>query len=282
VPAGSALLLGRPSAPVDARAWLRTVGRPGPERWVWPVAAAGWLVLVWAASGWFPLGGSATEHHHHAGMEMADAGPGVNPMALPGIAGQPGLEVVAGQLAVHYGMWVAMVAATMLPLIAWNLRVVGLRSPLRRRTRATLEVGAGWSVMWLAAGLVVAVLLVAAAETVPPAATIVVACAASVAWQFTRVRRTALARCHQTFAPPLGAGASAACLRFGRSLGRDCALACAGGMLMMAVAGHSLLAVLALGWLSWRDVRRPHDRPATASSVAVLVGVGALALAVQA
>jgi predicted metal-binding membrane protein len=273
VPARSALLLGRPSAPVDARAWLRTIGRPGPERWVWPVAAAGWAVLVWAASDWFPLGASAMPAHHHPGMEVTDADPGA--------PGQLALHGVGGQLALHYAMWIAMVAATMLPLIAWNLRVVGLRSPLPRRTRATLEVVAGWSVVWLAAGLVVTVVLVAAAETVPPAATIVVACAAAVAWQFTRARKTALARCHQTFAPPLGPGATSACLRFGRSLGRNCALSCAGSMLMMAVAGHGLLAVVALAWLSWRDVRRPHDRPATASSVAVLVGVGALALAFQ-
>ena len=35
-----------PAISVETRAWLRTIGRPGPERWVWLVAALGWVVLT--------------------------------------------------------------------------------------------------------------------------------------------------------------------------------------------------------------------------------------------
>jgi predicted metal-binding membrane protein len=184
---------------------------------------------------------------------------------------EPGL---VGEWAGHLLLWLAMVAATMLPLIAWNLRGVGLRSPRERRTSATLEVAGGWALVWLAAGVVVSVGIVVS-QAAPLVVTVGLVCAVAVTWQFTRIKRIALARCHRRFAPPLGAADTPACLRFGRSLGRDCVLSCWPSMAMMAVAGHQLPAVVALGWLSWRDRRRPHDRPGTVVSVAVLVGVGA-------
>lgn len=262
----STLLAPRPGRPrLETRAWLRTVGRAGPERWVWPTAGAGWAVLVWAAIGWYPLGGDAMAGHHHVGTGHPESDPGV-----------------VAAFGVHLALWIAMIAATMLPLIAHNLRTVGLRSPRRRRVRATLEVAAGWALVWLGAGVVVAVGLVASAATLPTGVVIGAVCAASVAWLFARARRFALARCHRTFAPPLGAAARAANARFGMSLGRDCLLACGPSMVLMAASGHQLLVVAALGWLSWRDARRPHDSPGTALSAVVLVAVGAFALVTQA
>lgn len=255
---------------LEARSWLRTIGRPGPERWVWPVAAAGWAILVWGAVGWHPLGGSAMAAHDHAGMT--------------GHAGMthPAVSSLAATAGLHLALWAAMIAATMLPLIARSLRAVGLRSPLGRRTRATLEVASGWSLVWLAAGVVVSLALVATAGVVPHALAVGVVCAAAVGWQFTRVRRIALARCHRTFAPPLGRGAASASVGFGLSLGRDCLLSCGASMALMAVAGHQPVVVVALGWLAWRDMRRPHDSPGTATAVAVLIGVGAFAVLTQA
>jgi predicted metal-binding membrane protein len=247
--------------PLETRAWLRTVGRPGPESWVWPVAAAALAVLVWGSFGWFPLGaGFEGGYHHHMGMSPAHnkAGP-------------------VGELAGHLVLWVAMVGATMLPLVAGNLRGVGLRSPRARRIRATAEVATGWALVWLAFGAGFTVALAVTGPVVPAALIIGVATAA-VAWQFTAIKRVAVARCHRRFAPPLGAAATPACLRFGRSLGRDCLLSCWPTMVMMTVAGHQVLAVAALGWLSWRDRRRPHDRPGRLVSVLVLGGVAAATL----
>ena len=245
---------------LEARAWLRTVGRPGPERWVWPVAAVAWLALAWGGFGWYPLGDPSPSGHQHAPTSPTAAGPAPAATAFTG----------------HLAMWVAMVGATMLPLIAGNLRGVGLRSPRRRRARATVEVASGWALVWLAAGVVTTLAMVVSRATLPPVVTGAAVCALAVAWQFTDVKRVALARCHRRFAPPLGTAATPACLRFGRSLGRDCLLSCWATMAMMTVAGHHLAAVVALGWLSWRDRRRPHDRPGTAISVMVLAGVGAL------
>ncbi len=51
--------------------------------------------------------------------------------------------------------------------------------------------------------------------------------------------------------------------------------------IVMAVAGHQLIVVVALGWLSWQDIRRAHDSPGTALSVAVLAVVGVFAALVQ-
>jgi predicted metal-binding membrane protein len=239
------------------------MGRPGPESWVWPVAAAALAVLVWGSFGWYPLGaGPEGDHHHQMGMSPAQG------------EGRP-----VGELAGHLVLWVAMVGATMLPLIAGNLRCVGLRSPRARRTRASVEVATGWAVVWLAFGAVLTIVLALADPVVPAAVIIGVTTAAAIAWQFTLIKRVAVARCHRRFAPPLGAAATPACLRFGRSLGRDCLLSCWPTMAMMTVAGHQLLAVAALGWLSWRDRRRPHDRPGRLVNVLVLGGVAAAALA---
>ena len=220
------------------------------------------MVLAWAGSGWYPLGSPSLAGHQHAGMSPAAAGPA--PLGW----------VFAG----HLLIWMAMVGATMLPLIAWNLRGVGLRSPRERRSRATVEVAAGWALLWLAAGVVVTLGVLVSQAAVPAVVTVAAVCAVAVAWQFTDLKRVALARCHRRFAPPLGAAATPACLRFGRSLGRDCLLSCWATMAMMTVAGHHLVAVVALGWLSWRDRRRPADRPGTAVSVLVLVGVGLFAV----
>lgn len=244
----------RTRTPLETRAWLRSIGRAGPESWLWPVAAFGVVVLVWGSLGWFPLGMPHGGHDHGSMAMHHAAGP-------------------AGGMASHLILWAAMVTATMLPLVAENLRGVGLRSPRGRRTRATLRVAAGWGSVWLAFGLVVVVLTALADLVVPTAETALVVGAAAIGWQLTDTKRLAVARCHRRFAPPLGAEAGPACVRFGRSLGRDCVLGCWPTMTMMSVAGHQPVAVAALAWLSWRDRRRPHDRPSRLVNALVIAGV---------
>ena len=256
---------------LEARAWLRTVGRPGPERWIWAVVAAGWVVLVVNATGWRPFRGAPT-------TSMGE---------MPGMS--PGMSMDHGThaspwapLGHHLLLWVAMVAATMLPLVAGNLRSVGLRSPRGLRTRATVHVAAGWALVWLAAGLVITPAVLLGMATVPMAPLVAVTCAVALGWQLTRVKRVAVARCHRTFAPPLGPAAAPACRRFGVTLGRDCLLTCWPSMVLMTLAAHELLVIVPLAWLSWRDTRRPHNRPGVGTSVLVLLGAGALALAIAA
>ena len=248
-----------PTVSLETRAWLRTVNRLGPERWVWPVATLGWLVLT--APVWGPLLGLHTQvHEHHAGT--------TNP------AERPWWSEFGG----HLVMWTAMVLATMLPLVAWNLRQVGLRSPSTRRGTATVEVAAGWAAAWLGTGVVLSAAALIAMRAISPAYIVAATVAVALAWQFTAVRRVAVARCHRTFAPPLGPTARGACFRFGGTLGRDCVVSCWAGMALMTVAGHQLVVVLPIAWLSWRDRRRPHDRPGTRVSVAVLGLTGLVAV----
>lgn len=255
---------------LDTRGWLRSVWRAGPERWIWPVSLIAWVVLAWGAIGWYPLGlrlGDSMSHHQVIGS------------APPAASEVRSSFSVA--FAAHLLLWVVMIAATMLPLIARNLRTVGLRSPRPRRTAATLEVSAGWAIVWVAAGAAVAAALALPASAGARWATVAFVCGAGVAWQFTRVRTSALTRCHRAIAPPLGAGATSACVRFGSSLGWACVLGCWPSMVLMAVSGHNLVVVGALAWLSWRDVRLPHNRPARWTSAAVLAGVGAFVLFLQ-
>lgn len=260
----------RASTRLDPRGWSRSLWRPGPERWVWSVSLAGWAVLMWSAVGWYPLGaqGSGYSWQHHA----------VLPLAPDAAQATPGALESAGM---HLLLWVAMAAATMLPLIAGNLRTIGLRSPRSRRTLATVEVAAGWSAVWVAAGAAGTAALMAASAVLPGWVAVLLVCGAAVAWQFTRLRDAAVARCHRVLAPPLGRGASSACRRFGVSLGWASVLGCWPSMALMSLSGHNLLVVAVLGWLAWRDVRLPHNRPGRWTSAAVLTGVGAVVALAQ-
>lgn len=262
-----------PAVCLESRAWLRTVARRGPERWSWALVGAGWLGLLV----YLPSHGGARPDPT---LGMADM------PRMPGVAGS---GVVAddaadpflawsSELGLHLLMWAAMVLATMLPLVVWNLRQIGLRSPRLRRTSATCNVVAGWLLVWLGAGIVVCTAALLALRSISYVLIVAVIVAAAVAWQPTRMKRVAVARCHRTFAPPLGRTAGRACVRFGSTLGRDCLVACWPGMLVMTTAGHRLSVVVPLACLSWRDRRRPHDRPGTWLSAAVLLVGGVLAL----
>lgn len=250
-----------PTVRLESRAWLRTAARPGPGRWAWALVAAGWLGLLLPQL-------SHRETRPHATTAMHD---------MPGMPAMDAGPAWWSELGVHVLMWLAMALATMLPLVVWNLRQVGARSPRTRRTAATADVAAGWMSVWLGAGVVLSAAALVAMRATSSVLVTTVAVAVAVAWQPTAVKRVAVARCHRTFAPPLGPVARRACARFGTTLGRDCLVACWPSMLVMTAAGHRLTVVVPLAWLSWRDRRRPHDRPGTWVSVAVLLLVGVLA-----
>lgn len=259
---------------LETRAWVRSMWRSGPESWVWAVSLAAWLVLCATWIGGLAAGeasiGPLGSHDHGASLP-------VDPDAVAAAA-PPGIAVIAG---LHLAAWAVMVAATMLPLIAPNLRTVGLRSPRGRRTRATLETAGGWAVSWVAVGVVACVLVAVATAWMASWVVTVAVCLLAIGWQFAPVRRVAMARSRRFIAPSLGSGARAECARFGVSLGWDGVVACWPTMVLMTAAGHHPVAVIALAWLSWRDMRRPHDRPGRALSISILATVGALALLVQ-
>ncbi len=257
-------------SPLAWRSWARSLVQPGPERWVHVVALAGWVVLIVHAAwstGLVPSpapASTATGMHDMPGM----AGTSHHPAALG-----PAIGWLVPTL-----MWLAMLAATMLPLAAPNLRYLGLHSSRRRQTLATVDAGCGWLLVWgVPAGLAAASWLLTRAAGPVPAT--VVAFSGAIAWQTTRRKRIVTARCHRTLAPPLDATASVACRRYGVQLGTDCATSCWAIMGAMAVSGHELLVVVPLAWVTWYERRRSHHVPTTKTTVLVLAGAGLVAVA---
>ncbi len=238
-----------------------------PEAWLWIVGAAGWVALAaHEVAGRLP---TSAGHHgmamDHAGMSTGSAG---SPTWLAGASMQA-------------AMWAAMIAI-MAPLIAPNVRFVALRSPLVLRRRVTLAVVAGWSVAWVVAAMVLGTGTWLAIRVVGDAAAIAGFVAVAVLWQMTPTKRRVAARCHRTCAPPLDADqAAVVCGRFGLRLGLDCVASCWALMAAMAAAGHALVAVVPLFWVSWYERRRrPHHDPGTrlATGVMACTGVTLVAL----
>lgn len=254
-----------PRPPIAVRSWARTISRSGPERWLFVLAGVGWAALVVhaaVASGTFDSG---TSHRHvmtgRPMPSMQGSNHGVGGWSLPAV------------WVVSLAMWVAMLAATMLPLIAANVRYAALRSPRNRRTRVTIVVVAGWFVVWLAAASALGIGTRLLVDQLGLALATVVAFVVAAGWQVTRRKRVGVARCHRMYAPPIGAGMTSACWRFGMRLGTDCVSSCWALMGAMAVSGHPLFVVLPLAWVSWFERRRPHFSPGTGITVAVLVSV---------
>lgn len=176
-------------------------------------------------------------------------------------------------------MWAAMVVATMLPLIASSVRFAALRSPQRHRFDATVHVVAGWAAVWAATAALLWLGTTLLRELAGPTGALVVTFGAALVWQCTRCKRVRVARCHRTLAPPLGRlAARRACRRFGVGLGVDCAGSCWALTAAMAVAGHALLVVVPLAWVSWFERRRPHHDPPVWETVAVVAVTAAAAL----
>lgn len=177
-------------------------------------------------------------------------------------------------------MWWGMVAATMLPLIGPNVRFVALRSPRRRRATATVDVVAGWAVVWTGVAVVLWAGTTVAARSVGPTVTLLGAFGAAMLWQGTRTKRVHVARCHRTLSPPLhDRTARLTCWRFGAALGADCAASCWALMTAMAATGHSLVVVVPLAWVSWFERKRPHHKPPRAVGAIVIAATAATVMA---
>lgn len=176
-------------------------------------------------------------------------------------------------------MWMAMVAGTMLTLIAPNVRFVALRSTRRSRTAATVDVVTGWALVWAGVGTFLAVGTWLLARATGRLTALVITFVVASAWQLSWRKRLSLARCHRTFSPPLDRrSARPACRRFGVRLATDCAASCWALMAAMAVSQHRLLVVVPLAWVSWYERRRPHHDPRGGVTAAVTALVGVLAV----
>jgi predicted metal-binding membrane protein len=177
------------------------------------------------------------------------------PMAMPWLP-MPG-QAWVGTAASFLGMWVAMMAAMMLPSLApmlWRYRQALATTGKRRLDRLTALVGAGYLLVWAVLGLPVFALGAAAAaaamqlpvlaRTVPMAAGVVVLGAGAL--QFTAWKARHLACCRTVpHGGPLPADACTA-WRHGIRLGLQCACCCGNLMAILLAIGVMDLRAMAV------------------------------------
>lgn len=252
-----------PPETVRRRRWERRRSslQRQPQWWLTAVAVIGWLVLagLFVAAQLAPA--TTAGHGGHAGH---DHGAGAT---------------VAG-VAPHVAAGIAMVAV-MLPLIAVNVRYAALRSPRRARGAVTVDVVAGWTLVWVGAALALGVAAWLLANGIGSLAAIGLVTVVAIGWQFTLRKRLSLARCDALLAPPLNRRDSRrACRRYGVSLGLNCVQSCWPLMALMAVAAHNPLVVAALMGVGWYErQRRPHHDPGTRTTSLAIAVTGAAAIA---
>jgi predicted metal-binding membrane protein len=180
----------------------------------------------------------------------------------------------------------AMGVGMMVPLALPAARHVARNTLRRRRLEAVLTFLGAFASVWILVSLG-AVLLASVGGQVSPISPgfLILATIATVAWHWTPWRRRALRACVRSRPlPPDGWPAREACLAFGITVGRRCAVSCWPAMLLVMSAGawHLLVAlpvtVLLLAERSIPTVRRSRwIVPASIAAVgtmAVVLGPG--------
>jgi len=159
------------------------------------------------------------------------------------------------------GAWLLMVPAMMFPLVTEPVRIVAFASPWRRRHRAMAAFLGGYTLVWLAFGVVTLLAgrvatFVLQALALPGSGAVADALAAAAgfalaaAWAWTPMRRRALAGCHRTRAVgTTGWRADLDCMHFGTLVGWACVRSCGAAMAALAMAGHGAVAMAALAGL---------------------------------
>ncbi|WP_375414469.1 DUF2182 domain-containing protein [uncultured Bradyrhizobium sp.] len=147
--------------------------------------------------------------------------------------------------------WALMVAAMMPPLIIAPLRRVRDRSFARRRARATLLFVAGYTGVWLAAGVgLEAVALVALPALPTPLIGLGLAAAIAAGWQISPAKQWCLNRCHrQPRLAAFGAAADRDAFGFGLINGASCVGACWALMLLILCVGPAHVMAMAVAAL---------------------------------
>jgi Predicted metal-binding integral membrane protein (DUF2182) len=141
-------------------------------------------------------------------------------------------------------MWMAMVAAMMLPLVLDGVRQAAENSLWNRRHRAMAGFLLGYLAMWFLVGL-----LPVAFRQFPWAHNQWLAAGLFLAaglWLQTPWHRRALITCHRTFPlSPSGWRADWDCLRYGTTVGGACVRSCWLFMVACLTAGHAPAAMVA-------------------------------------
>ena len=214
---------------------------------------------------------TSTGHH---GMAMDHAGMSEGPT---------GSSTWLAAASMQAAMWAAMIAI-MVPLIAPNVRFVALRAALVRpaqpghpRCRRRVVGGMGGRGRWCSGSGRGSQ---SGSWATRPAIAVFVFVA--VLWQMTPTKRRGRgALPSHVRTAPRRRPAVGVCGHFGLRLGLDCVVSCWALMAAMAAAGHALVAVVPLFWVSWYERRRrPHHDPRTrlATGVMACTGVAVVAL----
>ncbi|WP_243649187.1 DUF2182 domain-containing protein [Luteibacter rhizovicinus] len=195
------------------------------------------------------------------------------------------------------GMWIAMMAAMMLPSLApglWRYRQAVRNTGVTHPGRLTVLVGVGYFSVWTAFGMAAFVLGVALAalemqmpalaRAVPIAVGVVVLIAG--AFQFTTWKAHHLACCRETpgARSPVPADTGTA-WRYGLRLGLHCSYCCAGLtaiLLVIGVMDLRAMAVLTAAITVERLAPAPAGKHVARAIGAVVVGVGLLLIALAA
>lgn len=155
--------------------------------------------------------------------------------------------------------WSIMSLLMMVPVTLPAIRHLAFNSFRSRRPRAMAIYVATYLAAWLLFG-VVALDVVSALSRVgiTPSALAIAALLAAACWQLAPWRRRALLRCRRSVPlPPSGRRADAACARFAIQQALHCMTICWPVMLLMAIVGHQLLAMIALTALVTAEEQAP-------------------------
>ncbi len=195
----------------------------------WP-----FVLAIGAAWAFMAAGATGTVRDGHAATNgfvcTIALAPGAKTLALAGLSG-----------------WGVMSIAMTLPVTLPWMRYVGLNSLRGRRLWAMLLYGTGFIAVWLAVGVAELGAAALLGQLGPSRAySTAFALLVAGAWEFSRVKRLALVRCHRTVAlPPVGRRADLACIEFGARRGLSCAISCWALMFIVVVVGSTQLALMA-------------------------------------
>ena len=190
---------------------MRRVRAWHPEWWVYAVAAAAWLALVW-------MGAGMTMSTGDFAAEWSDA----------------------------WSHWVLMVLAMMLLVAAPQVRTVALRSVRSRRHRSAGAYVLGYVALWVVVGAVLVAGLVALGVGHHGMHLLPVALLLAAAWQVSVPRRRVVRRCSSLrLGTSTRLAADIDCARAGVRSALRCGVECWPVMLAMALS-HSLLLMAGL------------------------------------
>ena len=207
------ILASRSTAGPPRRSPLRRFLAWHPEWWVYAVAAAAWLVLLWmdARTMSMPMTGPMDTSHTSSWTDRW----------------------------VH---WLLMVLAMMLLVAARQVRLVAQRSLWSRRERSAGFFAVGYIVLWAVVGAALVTIVVGTGLDHDATDLLVVSLLLAAAWQTSVPRRRLVRRCD-----PLRLGAASGlagdvdCLRAGVRSGLRCLHECWPAMIAMALSQSLVL-----------------------------------------